>query len=557
MADYSVLIGGKAGDGINRAGQVIAKLFTRMGFYSYMYYDYPSLIRGGHNFSVVRIADHPIGGYRDGIDVLLALDATTIKRHRPSVRKGGVVLYNADLIHSAEGTAVPLQSIVTGEGGSPVMANTCIIAAFCKSAGISWDYVEDVLRSELSYEIEKNLRIARRGYDAVSITDHPSFLHSERPTGEKILMTGNEGLVLGLVAAGLDGYVAYPMSPSTGILHYMAEIAEGAGITVIQPESEIAAMNMTAGMAYAGFRAATGTAGGGFNLMTEGFSMAAMAEVPVTILLAQRVGPSTGTPTYSTQADLHYAISAGNGEFPRFIFAPGDAAQAYECAGHALRLSWKYQVPAIILTDKNLAESTYAVEPSLLPDSIPAQPMYDDATQEGMYERYADTENGVSPYATPGDAGFTIKVNSKTHRSDGISTDTAEGVARCVEKQMRKLPAMRQEISDLRPVIIYGNPNAEICLLCWGSNALLCREAAGRLGIKAVQPLALWPFPAGEVSDAVGNSWMVISVEDNYTGQLAELARNHGIRVDLHIPKYDGRPHTIDGLMELLWGMVA
>ena len=195
MADYSVLIGGKAGDGINRAGQVIAKLFTRMGFYSYMYYDYPSLIRGGHNFSVVRIADHPIGGYRDGIDVLLALDATTIKRHRPSVRKGGVVLYNADLIHSAEGTAVPLQSIVTEEGGSPVMANTGIIAAFCKSAGISWEYVEDVLRSELSYEIEKNLRIARRGYDEVPVTDHPAFLHSERPVGEKILMTGNEGLV--------------------------------------------------------------------------------------------------------------------------------------------------------------------------------------------------------------------------------------------------------------------------------------------------------------------------------------------------------------------------
>ncbi len=556
MADYSVLIGGKAGDGINRAGQVIAKVFTRLGFYCYIYYDYPSLIRGGHNFSVVRIADHPIGGRRDGIDVLLALDATTLKHHRSSARKGAVILYNADLIHNAEGTGVPLQSIVTEEGGSPVMANTCIIAAFCKSIGIGWDCVEDILRSELPYEIEKNLRVARRGYDAVNVENHPAFLVSEEPVGEKVLMTGNEGIALGLVATGLDGYVAYPMSPSTGILHYIAEIAEEAGITVIQPESEIAAMNMAVGMAYAGFRAATGTAGGGFNLMTEGLSLAAIAELPVTVILAQRVGPSTGTPTYTAQADLHYAIHAGNGEFPRFIFAPGDAAQGYECAAHALRLSWKYQVPSIILTDKNLAESTYTVEPSAMPDTIPAQPM-NDRNLEGLYARYTDTEDGVSAYAIPGDAGITVKVNSKTHNPGGISTDTPEGVAQCIEKQMRKLPAMRQEISDLRPVIIYGNPDAEICLLCWGSNAQMCREVAGHLGIKAVQPLALWPFPAGEVSDAVGDSWMVISVEDNYTGQLAELARNHGIRVDLHIPKYDGRPHTVDSLMELLWGMVA
>jgi len=556
MADFSVLIGGKAGDGINRAGQVIAKVFTRRGFYCYMYYDYPSLIRGGHNFSVVRIADHPIGAHREGIDVLLALDATTLKRHRPSVRKDGVILHNTDLIPHGEGTGIPLQFIVTEEGGTAVMANTCIIAAFCKSVGIGWDYVEEVLRSELPHEIEINLRVARRGYDAVDVENHPDFLTSEDPACEKILMTGNEGLTLGLVAAGLDGYVAYPMSPSTGILHYMAEIAEKVGVTVIQPESEIAAINMASGMAYAGFRVATGTAGGGFNLMTEGFSLAAMGELPVTVILAQRIGPSTGTPTYTAQADLQYAIHAGNGEFPRFIFAPGDAAQAYECGGHALRLSWKYQVPSIILTDKTLAESTYTVEPSALPDIIPAQPMNDN-NQGGAYERYADAGNGVSPYAIPGDTGVTIKVNSKTHRPDGITTDTAEGVACCTEKQMRKLPSMREEISDLRPVIIYGNPDAEICLLCWGSNAPLCREAAGILGIKAVQPLALWPFPAGEVLDAVGDSWMVISVEDNYTGQLADLARHHGIRVDLHIPKYDGRPHTIDGLVELLWGMVA
>lgn len=556
MADFSILIGGKAGDGVNRAGQVIAKIFTRLGFFSYMYYDYPSLIRGGHNFAVVRVADHPVGGCREGIDALLALDATTLRRHKPFARNDAVILYNSDLIHHAEGTAVPLLSIVMEEEGSPVMANTCMIAAFCKSIGLDWNFVEEVLRSELPHEVEKNIRIARRGYEAVPIEMHPDFLRSVEKGDDKVLLTGNEALALGLVAAGLDGYVAYPMSPATGILHYMAEIAEEAGVTVIQPESEIAAMNMVAGMVYGGFRAATGTAGGGFNLMVEGYSLAAMAELPVTVVLAQRIGPSTGTPTYTSQADLNYAIHAGNGEFPRFIFAPGDAGQAYECAGLALRLSWKYQVPSIILTDKNLAESTYTVEPSTLPEILPAQAGVWNG-QNGEYQRYADSENGVSPYAIPGEGEVLIKANSKTHRPDGISTDTPEEIARCIDKQMSKLPAMRQEVSDLRPVIIYGNPDAEICLLCWGSNAPLCREAAGRLGIKAVQPLVMWPFPAGEVSDAVGDSWMVISVEDNYTGQLADLARHHGIRVDLHIPKYDGRPHSIDGLVELLWGMVA
>ncbi|MBT8507176.1 hypothetical protein AZH53_01865 [Methanomicrobiaceae archaeon CYW5] len=556
MADYSILIGGKAGDGVNRAGQVIAKIFTRLGFFSYMYYDYPSLIRGGHNYAVVRVADHPVGGCREGIDVLLALDSTTLRRHKTFVRNDAVILYNSDLVHDAEGTAIPLLSIITEEEGSPVMANTCLIGAFCKSIGLEWNFVEEVLRLELPHEVEKNLRIARRGYGAVPVEMRPEFLHLAQKGGDKILLTGNEAIALGMVAAGLDGYVAYPMSPATGILHYMAEIAEEAGVTVIHPESEIAAMNMVAGMVYGGFRAATGTAGGGFNLMVEGLSMAAMAELPVTVVLAQRIGPSTGTPTYTAQEDLNYAIYAGNGEFPRFIFAPGDAGQAYECAGHALRLSWKYQVPSLILTDKTLAEGTYTVEPSTLPELIPAQAITRIGPVE-EYRRYSDSEDGISPYAIPGDGSVTIKVNSKTHRPDGISTDTPEGIAGCIDKQMRKLPAMRQEVSDLRPVIIYGNPDAEICLLCWGSNAPLCREVAGRLGIKAVQPLVMWPFPAGEVSDAVGDSWMVISVEDNYAGQLADLARHHGIRVDLHIPKYDGRPHSIDGLVELLWGVVA
>jgi len=553
--DCSVLIGGKAGAGINRAGQVIARMVTRLGYYSYMYYDYPSLIRGGHNFSVIRASPHPVGTHRSGIDILLALDSATLRLHRHHCKRDALIIYNSDATKSETGFGVPLNSIVQKNHGTSVMENTAMVGALASAIGMDWDDCADVIRHEMHRATETNLAIAG---DAFRMQTEKKEI-PRLPQSPGILLSGNEAVSLGFLAAGLDGYVAYPMSPSTGILHFLAGASGDTGIQVFQPESEIAAVTMAEGMIYAGARAAVGTSGGGFCLMTEALSMAGMAEIPITIVLAQRSGPSTGTPTYTGQSDLQFAIHAGHGEFPRFVIAPGDAEQAYLWAGHALSLSWQFQVPSILLTDKTLSEGVYTVSPDLLQEETPDEwpvsvPRWDG---QGEYQRYCDAKDGVSPYAAPPLSGTVVKGNSKSHDSWGISVDDGMQIASMARKQMKKVPFMQEAVSKLSPVREGGNRDADICLISWGSNAPLCREAAQIMGIKSVQPIVVHPFPASEMIAATRDAEMIFLLEDNYSGQLADICEAHGILVDIRLPRFDGRPTSIDQVTEDLWGLVG
>jgi 2-oxoglutarate ferredoxin oxidoreductase subunit alpha len=548
MDECSVLIGGKAGDGINVAGQTIARIFTSLGYYAYMYYDYPSLIRGGHNFSVIRASPHPVGTHRSKIDILLAMDQTTLRRHQKDCTRDALIIYNADTVRSDTGSGVPLRTIVEKNEGLSIMENTAMIGALASALGMQWADLASVISHEMRKSTAKNLDIAR---DAFQMQTERKELR-RRGTSPGILLSGNEGISLGLLSVGLRGYIAYPMSPSTGILHFMAAASGETGIQVFQPESEIAVATIAEGMAYAGSKVAVGTSGGGFCLMTEALSMAGMAEIPLAIVLAQRSGPSTGTPTYTAQSDLHFAIHAGHGEFPRFVFAPGDPGQAFEWAGHALSLSWQFQVPSILMTDKTLAEGLYTVSPELLqahpPDPIPV-PKVSEA-----YRRYQDTEDGVSFYATPPLSGAVIKINSKSHDERGISVDDGALISSMTQKQMKKMPLMKEAVSHLNPVRVSGNVGSDVCLISWGSNAPLCREAAQKMGITSVQPVVIHPFPTREMIVATRDSKMTFLLEDNYSGQLADICEAQGIPIDVRLPRFDGRPCTIDQLIECLEG---
>ncbi len=543
--ELSVLIGGKAGAGINRAGMTIARVLAACGYRIYMYYDYPSLIRGGHNFSIIRAAEHDIGTHRRKVDFLLALDRTTIKRHTESCTDSTVTIYNTDTVE-AEGVGVAFDTIVSEEGGTAIMANTCLIGAFCAAAGIPWERLEIVLKKDIPDGIEKNLQIARRGYDAVPV-GHPII---ELPQQPLPLITGNEAIGIGLLRAGLDAYVAYPMTPSSGILHFLAEHADDFGIKVIHPESEIAVMLMAQGFAYAGSRTAVGTSGGGFCLMTEGLSMAGMTEVPVAIVVSQRGGPSTGMPTYTAQSDLGFVLHAGQGEFSRFICAPGNAEQAILWSGRALEIAWKYQVPAFILVDKSVSEGLYTCNSALLPIEGLMKPEFWNG--EGEYRRYADTESGISPLACVPEPGAVIKVNSYAHDEDGLTTEDAATFARLNEKHLRKLSALHDEVNTLAPVEVGGRPDADTAIVCWGSNIGVCREAAGELGLGVIQPLVLAPFPAGAYRRAAGDFSSCFVVEDNSTGQLSRLLAEHGFGVDGNVLRYDGRPFALEELLDRL-----
>ena len=547
MEDFSILIGGIAGDGINEAGLTAARLMNRLGYRIFMYYDYPSLIRGGHNFSMVRASSERIGVCRDEIDLLIALNQDTVDRHSGRLKEGSIFIFDADNV-MGEGIAekscgISVTGILKEEGAPSVMKNSCILGAFCHAVGIEWTVLEEVLKKHIPKKLELNLKVARRGYDQASEFCRIAWLdNSPEP-----IITGNQAISLGLIRAGLEAYVAYPMTPSSAILDFMANSAEEFGLKVVHPESEIAVILMAEGFAYAGVRAAVGTSGGGFCIMTEALSLAGMAEIPLAIVVAQRTGPSTGLPTYTAQGDLHFVINAGQGEFPRLVIAPGDAEDAYLWSAAALNLAWKYQIPAFILSDKIVSESQYSLDLGLTGKAETARPAQL-WNEQGDYHRYRHSDTGVSPLAYPPQRGQVIKADSYAHDATGITTEDPQITREMSDKRVLKAQSLARELEGYETVKLLGDERSRTCLLFWGSNKGVCKEAADSLGLRAVQVLVLWPFPENRLKDALRGVERLIAVECNATGQLATLCRQYGIDVDDRILKYDGRPFSLNDL---------
>lgn len=547
MEDFSILIGGIAGDGINEAGLTAARLMNRLGYRIFMYYDYPSLIKGGHNFSMVRASSERIGVCRDEIDLLIALNQDTVDRHSGRLKEGSIFIFDADNV-MGEGIAekscgISVTGILKEEGAPSVMKNSCILGAFCHAVGIEWTVLEEVLKKHIPKKLELNLKVARRGYDQASEFCRIAWLdNSPEP-----IITGNQAISLGLIRAGLEAYVAYPMTPSSAILDFMANSAEEFGLKVVHPESEIAVILMAEGFAYAGVRAAVGTSGGGFCLMTEALSLAGMAEIPLAIVVAQRTGPSTGLPTYTAQGDLHFVINAGQGEFPRLVIAPGDAEDAYLWSAAALNLAWKYQIPAFILSDKIVSESQYSLDLGLTGKAETARPAQL-WNEQGDYHRYRHSDTGVSPLAYPPQRGQVIKADSYAHDATGITTEDPQITREMSDKRVLKAQSLARELEGYETVKLLGDERSRTCLLFWGSNKGVCKEAADSLGLRAVQVLVLWPFPENRLKDALRGVERLIAVECNATGQLATLCRQYGIDVDDRILKYDGRPFSLNDL---------
>jgi 2-oxoglutarate/2-oxoacid ferredoxin oxidoreductase subunit alpha len=539
--DFSILIGGRAGYGIDKAGTIIAGLLDQLGYRLYIYRDYPSLIRGGHTFSLIRASGKKINAHRNKVDFLLALNQEAFDLHVNKLKPGAVVVYDSGAV-KAEGVGLPISSLLKETGAPEIARNTCVIGAFAKTAGLDWPLVEAVMRQNMPKETELNLRVARRGYDAVGGVrpikklDQPSLP----------LLTGNETLAQGLIAAGLQAYIAYPMTPSSTILSAMADRAAEDNLKVIQPESEIAVMLMALGFSCAGTKVAVGTSGGGFCLMTEGVSFAGMAELPVVVVVGQRTGPSTGLPTYTGQTELHFVLNAGQGEFPRFIAAPGDAEEAYYWAGVALNLAWKFQVPSFILTDKTMAEGGFNFDlKSIKPIKEEASASWDG---KQAYKRYLDTPTGVSPLAFPGTKDVVVKINSYEHDEAGLTIEDAAITKKMAGKRLRKENFMLQELAKYEAVKVYGETSSATALLCWGSNKGVCVETAEKFKLKVVQPVVLSPFPVEQFQAALKGVKKIICVENNATGQLVKLLKLNGFSVDASINKYDGRPFDLDEL---------
>src|SRR4030066_1900183 len=490
--DYSIKIGGVAGQGIQTVGETIARVFSRGGYNVFTHQDYESRVRGGHNFFQIRVSDTAIMASRSMIDILVAFDKVSIDQHAKELTETGVAIYDSSVIGKIEienCLDVPFAKLAVEQGGDRIMANTVAIGAVLGMLGMKLDIMDEIIKETFRKKgdevIKGNINAAIAGRDyAIKNCERCRFslgaVH-ESPLQNKILINGVEGIGFGAVASCCKFYTAYPMTPSTGIMNYLAEKGKEYGIVVEQAEDEIAAVNMALGASFAGVRAMTGTAGGGFALMVEGLSLAAMTETPVVIALGQRPAPATGLPTRTEQGDLSFALYASHGEFPRVIFAPGTPEQAFYLTNKAFDRAEKYQIPAIVIFDQYLADSGWTFEEFDL-SKIKYNDYRirgDEFKNLGGYKRHAFTDTGISPLGVPGDSKYLVVTDSDEHNEEGHIIEDAETRIKMVQKRLfKKLSLIQQEIA---PPTFYGDSSPEIVVVGWGSTFGVVKEAVDNL----------------------------------------------------------------------------
>ena len=573
--DLAMGIGGEAGQGIATPGDILARIFVRRGLHLYTYNAYQSIIRGGHIFLTVRVSDKEIHSHGDKLDLLLCLNQDTMDRHLGLMGPGSRVVYNADNITPGDVNdgvhlcGLPVSDL--SESRNRLVQNTIAVGAIMSLMGVDFDVLEESLSLRFQRQgqnvIDENVRVARAGFNYASENFVPYY--DVLPDGGKPLAVwaGNDAIAMGGAAAGVKFYCAYPMSPSSGILHWMAANARNLGIMVRQVEDEIGVANMAIGAAHTGVRAMCGTSGGGFALMTEAVGAAGMMEIPVVFIDVQRAGPSTGVPTKTEQGDLWQVLGASQGDFERLIVAPTSALDCFNTMPELFNLVDQAQCPAIVLSDLLIGEGRFSVDP----DAIDMHPGIDrgdlittPAPSNG-YMRYENTESGVSPRAVPGVPGYVHVVATDEHDENSvlISDEFTNPIKRrmMVEKRARKFQDIVKEIA---PPAIEGPEDADVTLVGWGSTEGVIREARELLaeqGVTANQLAIKWivPFHVDEVTQIMTSAKKVIIVENNYSGQFYRYMRSEtGLSVDGHIRKYDGEPfmphHVADGVKELLAG---
>lgn len=538
---YNLLIGGAAGQGIDTTAAILEKLLKRSGYSVFTARDFMSRVRGGHNFSLIRFGIEPVHSHSNRLDGIVALDEETIRLHKDQLKDNGFILCD-DKLSGSDPRFIHVQMDAMAKAlGNPRVSGSIAVGAVLKLFGESLDNVGDVLRTFVKQQyLDINVKAVEEGYQSTETR----FPHLNGKYYDQMLISGSKAVALGAIAAGLRFYSAYPMSPSTVIMETLASKADEAGIVVEQAEDEIAAINMAIGASYAGARAMTGTSGGGFSLMVEALGLSGMAEIPLVVIDVQRPGPVTGLPTRTEQSDLKFVISASQGEFPRMVIALRNPSDAFYQTMRAFNLAEKYQIPVILLSDQYLGDATSTVAPF---DSKKIQMVEPESeySGKGEYLRYRYTENGISPRLIPGKTEHLVAIDSDEHDERGWITESAEVRTRMMDKRMKKLESLKQELQE--PEFI-GDDNFETLLIGWGSTWGPMEEAIHLLNADKVGRYAalvfgdVYPMPQRLLKEKAAKARRIINVEQNATGQLAGLIREEtGIVCESSILKYDGR----------------
>jgi 2-oxoglutarate ferredoxin oxidoreductase subunit alpha len=560
--DVSIVLCGEAGQGIQTVEFLLTRILKLAGYNVFATKEYMSRIRGGANSTEIRVSDRRVCALVDRIDILIPLNKGAMQHVEKRISPQTVVLAEKEIIGDDFSRRryrfidIPFTRIAA-EAGNKVYSNSVAVGVIAGLFGVPVGDATGYIKQHFSIKsqeiIENNANAAEAGYkvgsDLVSAGKIITGIAPDARVRDEILINGAEAVGLGAIAGGCNFISAYPMSPSTPVLVFLAKYGRDFGVITEQAEDEIAAMNMAIGAWYAGARAMVSTSGGGFALMVEGLSLSAMLEVPVVIHLAQRPGPATGLPTRTEQADLELALYAGHGEFPRIIFAPGSIEEAFSLTQKAFNLADKYQVPVFVLTDQYLIDSYYNVVPLDL-SRIEVQKHIVETKEN--YRRYEMTENCVSPRGIPGFGSGLIVVDSDEHDEEGHITEDLDLRTRMVNKRLKKLELIKNEA--IVPELV-GPADYKNLVVCWGSTYNVVKEALQKLGrndtamlhYKQVYPLH---SNTAEYLKKVDRS---IIVEGNATSQLGKQIKLHtGIDVDRRILKYNGMSFSVEEVVDRL-----
>ena len=568
LNDMTFRIAGAAGQGVESSGAGFARALAKGGLHVFGLQDYMSRIRGGLNFSQIRVHEQPLYTHQDAVHILLPLNEEALEAYQDEVVAGGGVIYDAGLKvdhgavsnHGRKAMPVPLIEIAK-ENGDRVMANTAALGAAAGVSEYSYERVADIIRANFKRKgddvVAANLRVARAAYLYAKDKYAAGFewkLSQIAGAPQRMVMSGNQAFALGALAGGCRFISAYPMTPATSIIEWMARHEQPFGVVAKHAEDEIAAVCMAIGANFAGARAMVATSGGGFSLMVEALGLAGMCEVPLVVVEAQRGGPSTGLPTRTEQSDLLFVINASQGEFARLVLAPGTIEEYFVCGWRAFNLAEKYQTPVLVLADELLASSVRTIDVEAIDFDavvIDRGKLLSAEELDGLtepYKRHLFTEDGISPRAIPGHPNAVYATASDEHDEFGHITEEIVNRRKMMHKRMLKLETARQEI---RAPARYGPAEAPIVLAGWGSTYGVLRQVVDRLDGQArlVHFCDLWPFPAEAAGEALRGGKLV-TVENNYTGQFKRLLQGATcIAVDHTILRYDGRAFSPEEIL--------
>ena len=559
-------IGGEAGFGINASGAMFSRFASRSGYDIFNYIEYPSLVRGGHNALEILIADEKVNFLDDKIDLLVCLNKETYEKHKVRLNEESLVIYDESVFQPEKKQRLinlPFKKIVQELKGETVMQNTVCLGASVALLEGSLDILLDLIKEQFAKKgdqvVSFNQKFAQAGYDYIkksySSLIRPILLKKE--TSQKVVISGNEAFSLGAVLANCRFYAAYPMTPSSSVLHTLAGWQEKTGMVVRHPEDEISVINHAIGASFAGVRSAVGTSGGGFALMVESVSFAGIAEIPLVIFLAQRPGPATGMPTWTEQGDLLFSIFAGHGEFPKIVLAPANHLEMIKLTAEAFNLADIYQTPVIVLSDMYLSESfqtikdeeinqlisNYQVDRGKLITQLPAD------CKLKNFLRYQLKDDGISERLVPGVSGYFYQANSYEHLEDGHTTEDALERKKQVEKRNKKITTFLTNHFQM-PKIFGDIDESAIIFVSWGSTQGAVIEAKRRLEKKNIKSTLihfsyLYPLDGARLKELLEKDKYYVLIENNSQGQLGKLLRMEtGVEIKKKILRYDGRPIT-------------